>query len=137
MYLVYGALCACLAVLLFCVTIIGARKPAHSWIFSDSIAANVWVPAIILLGIMGLAFVVQFFLTLAMSAAGIGHVAGAGAIVAATVGLVRSMGVRRRLAAFAAEAGPAVVLDLPSSRNEAASEGPSDMPTAPHGRRAA
>lgn len=102
MFWVLGSTAVSAAVLGFCLVLIGARNPKASFWFKDLLVANLWVPAIICSGIVGIGCWVKALTLLPSEPPAVWVIGVSAAVVAGTVAGVKLLQVRKRLAAFEA-----------------------------------
>ena len=116
MYFFYGVLCLSLAVLLFAITLLGSRNPIRPAWAGESIVANILTPAMLGLFVMGIAYVTKVFLV--DSQPGLMELVYAALAVAGTVAIIMMLGIRRKLAAFAAgeKGGEVIEVDFQANR---------------------
>ncbi len=101
MYLLYGVLCLCVTALLFAVTLLGARNPARPFWATESLVANILSPLILGFLVMGIGFCAK--VVMGEVVPGFQEWLYAAVIGVATVVLLMTMGIRKKLAGFDAE----------------------------------
>ena len=102
MLLVYGTACITLSVLLFTVSLLGARNPNVPGWANDFMIGNIYVPVVITLGVVGLGCYLKLFFNLAAMPLNVFEMAVSIGIAAACVVIVKAINVKKRLAAFEA-----------------------------------
>jgi len=100
MLLVYGSASLMLAILLFGVTLIGARNPFPSAWADDFLVANVYVPVMIALGVLGGGSIARFFVSMDGNRLSVKELLLAVGIVAVGTALFKGLHIKRRLADF-------------------------------------
>jgi hypothetical protein len=101
MYFLYGVVCLCFAALLFAKTLLGTRNPVRPFWAGESIVANVLTPAILGFIVLGIGACSKAFMADVLP--GLLELGCAAISAVVTVGIVRMMGIRKKLAAFSAE----------------------------------
>ncbi|MFZ0132318.1 MAG: hypothetical protein WAK95_07235 [Desulfobacterales bacterium] len=112
MSLVYSSLCISLAILLFGITLIGARNPKPLPWARDFLVADVYVPTMVALGFFGIFGVVKSITGLPSNPISVAEVLGAAAIFIAAVGCLKFMHIKKRLAEFEAHERKAEMVNL-------------------------
>ena len=127
MDLVYCVVTLGLAVILFVISLLGARRPDEPGWASGGVISDVWSVTIVGLLAFGVSFGAKFFVKLNQEPFGIKEVALLSAVLAACYLTLRVMAPRRRLAEYAAEIArrsgaseshPANVVPLASAESE-------------------
>ena len=104
MELIVGVGLLCVAALLFCAVLIGARNPKCSAWFGEFMIGAIYVPFLIVLMVIGMVLTVSFFFAIKMTAmtTGIG-ITEDGVAIAMVVGttiLIKAFRIKKRLARF-------------------------------------
>jgi hypothetical protein len=118
MLLVFGVAGISLAVLALALVIVGARRPDPSRWVGDFWVSSIYVPAIITVGVLGVAALVKLTLVFDAGSVRFAHWMAAAGIAGAAVVLYRLIGVRRRLAAYAAAMPAGDLVDFPRPDGE-------------------
>lgn len=106
MDLVYAVALLGLAVIFFNVFLLGDRMPHKPFWASDGTISDLWCVTITSLIAFGIAFGVQFVLTINEQAFGLTEAALVAAALVVSYLIVRAVAPRRRLAAYAAKLAP-------------------------------
>jgi len=112
MYLLYSSLFIALAVLLFGITLIGARNPIPPRWAKDFLVANVYVPAMAGLGLFGAFGIIKFIVDLPSETIDIIDPLGAAVVMIAAVVCLKLLRIKKRLAVYTAQERNAEVLNL-------------------------
>ena len=100
MLLVYGTSGIALAVLVFGVILVGSRNPRPSFWASESLVANIHVPLIILLTVLGVGCYLKFILSFGSQAVGVKDIGLAVGIAAVSLVMLKLLRIKEHLAAF-------------------------------------
>jgi len=117
MKLFLGVLAIMVAVNLFCILLIGARNPKPARWKSEELIANLYLPVIMFIGIVGLASVVQVLMVMGETGVSGREIGAAVFVIVIGILMVKTMKIGRRLAAFDKQsvAGPAPLTVLPNN----------------------
>ena len=98
MLLVFGSSSLMLAMLLFGTTLIGARNPLPPAWANDFLVANVYVPVMIALGVLGVASIAKLIISMDGESLSVKELLLAVGIVAVGMALFKGLHIKRRLA---------------------------------------
>lgn len=117
MYLLYGVVSLCFTVLLFSITLLGVRTPVRPLWAQETIVANVLTPLMLGLFVLGISYIIKVMLTGFQS--GVSEWIYAALTIAGTVALIKMLGIREKLAAFASAAknGEIIEVDFRANRH--------------------
>jgi hypothetical protein len=99
MYLLYGVVSLSITVLLFSITLLGVRNPVRPFWAKESIVANVLTPLMLGFFLLGISYITKEVMTGVQS--GFSEWTYAALTVAATVAIIKMLGIRKKLAVFA------------------------------------
>jgi hypothetical protein len=100
MLLIYGTMCMALAALIFGITLIGSRNPREPAWAGDSLVANVYLPAIAGLALIGLMCLIKFSITIGSQSAGFKEIALTAGIIAVSLLLLKLLRIKQHLAEY-------------------------------------
>ena len=117
MYLLYGVVSLCFTVLLFSITLLGVRTPVRPLWARETIVANVLTPLMLGLFVLGISYIVKVMLTGFQS--GVSEWIYAALTITGTVVLIKMLGIREKLAAYASAAknGEVIEVDFRANRH--------------------
>jgi amino acid transporter len=139
MLIVYGTAGLTLAVLLYAIVLIGCRNPRKPAWTHDFLVGNIYVPAMIVLCVLGLGCLFSFLVSIGRHPVDWIDVALAAGVAAGGLVLWKALGVKKRLADYAAGAVSGEVIQLEDVRAaQPPNHSPSTHPVKPtSGQRAA
>ena len=110
MYLVTGVSCLSVASLFFAVVLLGSRNPKHPQWASDAMVAYFYAPAMVGLTAVGLISLAHFAASLSQGIPEMRQLLAVAAILGITLSCFKLLGLRKRLAAYAAQHASAQIL---------------------------
>lgn len=110
MLLVYGTTGLVLAMLTFGITLIGSRNPQEPAWVSDFLVANVYVPVMVALAVLGTASIVQFMLSLGKQSLGVKEIVLLIGITGVGLLLMKLLHIKQRLSAYEASRRSAEII---------------------------
>lgn len=100
MLVVYGTAGIALAVLVFGVALIGSRNPVPAFWAGESLVANIYVPLIVVLAVLGIGCYLKFILTIGSQDVSAGDIGLAVGIAALGLVILKRLRIKEHLAAF-------------------------------------
>ena len=100
MLLVYGTAGIALAVLVFGITLIGSRNPRQPIWAKEFLVADIYVPLMLVLVVLGVGCYLKFILNISSQAVGVRDIALAVGIAVASIFLLKLLRIKEYLAAF-------------------------------------
>jgi hypothetical protein len=103
MTLFYAVLCLSLAAVVFSISLIGGRNPKTPRWAADSLVANLYIPILVGLILIGVCLMINLLLNLGKSAPNLTETIASAALAAATLFGIGRLRIKERLAAFGTE----------------------------------
>ena len=113
MSIIASTILVCIGILLFFVTLILARGQQKHWWESELMTSSLYVPAVIGFFLIGAIQLIKFFFVQSQSLT-IGSVAVSAIIGIATFLIIKSMGIKKRLARYEQLSSDAKVVEMPA-----------------------
>ena len=135
MFLVLGAAALALAVISFTVILLGSRNPQEPRWAKDMLVANVYLPVVIGITVLGIGCFARFLFAIGSRPPSLQELAFAIAIAAVCLLLLKMMRVKKRLAEFAAMKTSADIIKPAAFFKEKAATEEPKRPVKPRSRR--
>ena len=132
MYLLYGVVGLSFTVLLFSITLLGARNPVRPFWAQESIVANVLTPLMLGFFLFGLSYITKEVLSGFQSS--FSEWTYTALTIAGTVAIIKMLRIRKKLAVFASAAKNGEVIEVDFRANQ---QGEHPIDSSPKFRKAA
>ena len=98
--MVYGTAGMALAMLAFGITLISSRNPHEPVWAKEFLVANIYVPFIVVLGVLGVGCLIKFIISIGSQTVGVKEIGMAVANAAACIWLLKRLRIKQHLSAF-------------------------------------